>query len=247
MAEVSVIVATIKDRDQIECIPAFERDEFTDYEVIVRDDTPVTKARNEGIRRASAAKLVFLDDDSRPHEGYLTEAARVLDGEAAVAGKIIHPRDDVFSRHYTGHYSNGDNPTYVDRFWGCNMAVRKEVFDTVGMWDEDMGWGHEEKELAERVLEEYGIYYDPDLVVDHYYAESLLDFWLKRYRLELMTPYYWDTQGVPERAQLRKILWDLVWPGRYIRRTVPHTIAQAGKSVADGLGRLRGMARKGYR
>ena len=244
MAEVSVIVATIEDREQVECIPAFERDEFDDYEVIVRSDAPVTRARNEGIRRADADKLVFLDDDSRPHQGYLAEAARVLSEEVAVAGKVIHPRDDVFGRHYTGHYSHGDAPTYVDRFWGCNMAVRREVFDAVGMWDEDMDWGHEEKELAERVIGSYDIYYDPDLVVDHCYAESLPEFWRKQYRLELMTPYYWDTQGVPERDQVGRILSDLLWPGRYVRWTIPHTIAQSGNAVAQGLGRSRGMLRK---
>lgn len=247
MVEVSVVVATIKDRDQVECIPTFERGEFTDYEVIVRGETPVTNARNEGIRRANAEKIVFLDDDSRPHAGYLAEAARVLSEEVAVAGKVIHPRDDVFGRHYTDHYSHGDAPMYVDRFWGCNMALRKEAFDTVGMWDENMGWGHEEKELAERVLESYDIYYDPDLIVDHYYAESVLQFWLKRYRLELMTPYYWDTQGVPEHEQLVRVLSDLFWPGRYVRRTVPHTIVQTGSTIAQGIGRLRGMIRKEHR
>lgn len=243
MVEVSVIVPTIKRRDEVECVPIFKRDEFTDYEVIVCDETPVTKARNAGIERAAAEKLVFLDDDSRPRPGYLAEVARVLDEQAAVAGKIIHPRDDVFARHYTGHYTHGDTPTYVDRFWGCNMALRKEVFDAVGMWSEEIGWGHEEKELAERVLDEYDIYYDPELVVEHYYAESVLGFWIKQYRLELKTPYYWDTQNVPKHEQFRRIFTDLLWPGRYVRRTLSHTIVQSGYTVARGLGRLRGMGR----
>lgn len=244
MTELSVVVPTQNSVDDIEVLPALERCEFTDYEVIVRDDSNVTRARNEGIKRASAEKIVFLDDDSRPRNGYLARVSDVLDREAAVAGRTVHPRDDVFAEYLTDHYDFGETSKYVTRFWGCNMAIRKEVFDEVGLWDERISWGHEEKELADRVLREYPIYYDPQLVVSHPYANSLPEYWRKRYRLEKQTPYYWERQDVPERRQWLRIAQFFFNPTNYVGVSPSHTAARFGGSIGATLGRIRGMFSK---
>lgn len=241
MAEISVIIPTLKDPGAVDCVPYLERDGFTDYEIIVRRDEGASTARNEGIKRAAADKLVFLDDDSRPREGYLDEAARVLEEEAVVAGRIVHPCDDTIGRHFTDHYSHGPVPAYVDTFVSCNMALRREVFDSVGLFDENFVWGHEEKELAERVRRSYDIYYDPELVVEHSYADSLLDLWTKRYRQETQRPYYWHLRGASSPVQLAWTAYAAARPSRYVGETVPHTVAKSGCTVAATLGRLRGL------
>lgn len=241
MVEISVIIPTLKARSDIECLACLEQGDFTDYEVIVRSDDGAATARNEGIRRASADKLVFLDDDSRPRDDYLSHAAGILDREPVVAGRIVHPRDDLFGRHFTDHYGHGQTPTYVDTFISCNMALRKEVFDTVGLFDENFLWGHEEKELADRVREAYDIYYDPDLVVEHSYAESLLDFWRKRYRQETQTPYYWRKHGVSTAGQVARTGYGVLRPSKYLGETVPHTVAKSCRTLVVALGRLRGI------
>lgn len=243
MVAVSVVIPTLKSREDIESVEYLRRGNFTDYEVLIQDEYPVTRARNAGIERASAEKIVFLDDDSRPRPEYLLRANETLDREAAVAGRTIHPRDDVFSRHFTDHYEFwlGDEATHVDYFWGCNMAVRKEVFKDVGYWDEQMGWGHEEKELARRVRENYPIYYDPEMVVEHLYAESIPDYWRKQYKLETMMPYYWDKTGVPRREQIRRTVAKALWPGNYAGRTVPCAVTRAGATVAKTAGRAKGL------
>lgn len=238
-----MVVATLEAGPDTDVARALESQSFTDYEVLFRDDYPVTKARNEGIREAAADKIVFLDDDSRPRPGYLRRAAEVLDWEAAYAGRTVHPRDDIFAEHFTGHYDWGETPCYVDKFWGCNMGVRAEVFETVGGWDERMGWGHEEKELANRVVEEYDILYDPSLVVEHPYVSSIADYWRKQYRLETQTPYLWDKQGYSTTEQLRRILAEAVRPRKYVRRGPLATLTQTGANVAKTAGRLRGLAR----
>jgi len=239
--ELSVVVPTIGERSEIEVTEYLARCAFEDYEVIVRDDVPVTRARNEGYRRAAADKILFLDDDSMPRDGYLREAARTLDREAAVAGRTVHPRDDVFAGQLSSHYDFGDEPRYVDRFWGCNMGLRRAALDGVGGWDEGMGWGHEEKELAERILAEYDIYYNPDMVVDHVYAESIPDYWLKSYRLEKGTPYYLRKQAVPGRRILARTVRDFLDPTGYLGRTPALTLARAGGTVAGTAGRLVGL------
>lgn len=241
MPSVSVVVATLKPYEEVEAIEYLERGTFDDYEVVLRDDYPVCKARNEGIRQARADKIVFLDDDSLPREDYLERAVETLEYEAVYSGRTVHPYPDLFAKHFTGHYNRGDDPHYVETFWGNNMGARREVFETVGGWDENMGWGHEEKELASRVRTAYRILYDPDLVVTHPYADGIRDFWRKQYKLETQTPYYWRKQGHSTDEQLRRIIDDVVDPRAYVRRGVAATIAKTGSQVAKTAGRLRGL------
>lgn len=86
MAEISIVIPTLRPKDEIEAVQCLKRGTFDDFEVIVRDDVPVTKARNEGIKHASAEKIVFLDDDSCPTRNYLQLACEILERDAAFAG-----------------------------------------------------------------------------------------------------------------------------------------------------------------
>ncbi len=239
--DLSVIIPTLKPRSEITAIECLENCPFEDYEVIVRDDYPVTRARNEGYRRAEAEKIVFLDDDSMPRRGYLEQASRTLETEAAVAGKTVHPRNDLFAGQLTSHYSFGETTTYVDRFWGCNMGIRKEVLDAVGGWDQNMGWGHEEKELAKRVTTNYDIYYNPEMIVDHVYAESLIDYWQKHYRLEKETPYMLWKEGHSRREIAMKTVSDLLSLDRYLAKSILIMTAKSGRNAANAFGRLVGL------
>jgi GT2 family glycosyltransferase len=243
MPEISVIIPTLKPEDEIESVERLNEQSFTDYEVLVQNENSATKARNEGIRRSSAEKLVFLDDDSLPTEGYLQRVSALLDQESVVTGKIIHPRNDVI-RQFTGHYDQGSEPRYVTRFWGCNAAARKEVFDEVGMWNEDITWGHEEKELAERILTHCPIYYDPELLVYHCYADTIPDFWRKQYKLELQTPYIWELEGVPKSRQYFQTLQTILNPMNYVGTSPKHTMVRSGGTLMRFAGRAAGMMRK---
>jgi len=241
MVEITVVIPTLKSREDIEAIRCLENGEFSDYELIVTDEYPVTRARNEGIRRASADKIVFLDDDSRPVRGYLKRAAETLDREPAFAGRTIHPCDDIFAHHFTAHYDRGETEQYVDHFWGNNMGVRRDVFETVGGWDENMGWGHEEKELADRVRSEYEILYDPELVVVHSYADSVVDVWRKKYQLETQSPYYWRRCGDTTAEQVRRTAVSAITPQHYARRDAVGTLVQIGVQVGKTAGRVHGL------
>ncbi|WP_435064325.1 glycosyltransferase family 2 protein [Halobaculum sp. EA56] len=242
MVELSVVVPTLSPPEEVESVRYLERGTVDDYEVIVCDETPVTRARNKGIERASAEKIVFLDDDSRPARDYLEHASAALDEAPAYAGRTVHPRRDVFRRHFTSHYHDGIEPASVDRFWGCNMGVRREVFETVGGWDEGMRWGHEEKELADRVRAEFEIRYDPKVAVEHPYADSIADYWRKQYRLETQTPYYWRRRGATRRECLRRIVADATTLRSYLRPDVIATGVQVGAALAKTAGRLTGLA-----
>lgn len=239
--DISVVVPTIRPRSEIEVVEYLDRCRFEDYEVIIREDVPVTKARNEGYKRANADKILFLDDDSMPRDGYMQAASEALETEGAVAGRTVHPRDDLFAGQLTSHYDFGGESRYVQRFWGCNMGLRREVLDAVGGWDGQMGWGHEEKELAERVLTECPIYYDPEMVVDHVYAESLREYWEKQYKLERGTPYYLRKRGASTGTILLETLTYPFEPLEYLGRTPGLVAARTGRRLAGTAGRIAGL------
>ncbi|WP_435358642.1 glycosyltransferase family 2 protein [Haloarchaeobius sp. DFWS5] len=189
MVEISVVVVTLLDEDSIPSVQHLKSQEFDDYEIIVRDDPGICAARNAGIREANANKIVFIDDDAIPAEGYLQIASRALEQHAVVAGRVVHPTGTVVSE-FPGHYDQGPTGKSTETIVGCNMAFRKDVFAEVGGFDEALQWGHDETELADRVLEEFDIYYEPEMVVEHSYADGVIDYWNKMYRFGPADVYY---------------------------------------------------------
>jgi len=205
MAELSVIIVTIKGEDDILCLPKFEESDFDDYEVIIRDDEGIAKARNEGIKEASADKIIFIDDDAEPMDGYLQAAANILENEHVVAGKVIHPGDGIISR-ILSHYPTDDEGQYVEAVIGCNMGYRREVFDTVGLFDENFLWGHDETEFIGRVKKKYPVYYEPDMGVIHPYANGIIDYWRKQYRFGPADVYRAKQNGKTDRDIIKELL-----------------------------------------
>lgn len=183
MPELTVVIITQKDREEIACLPPLYESEYSDFEIVISRTDGVGRARNAGIEAASSGKLVFLDDDSRPQPGYLPLAATLLEKYPLVSGRVIHPEDDLFADIAANRgYDHGTRPKFVGTLVGCNMLMRKEVFDVVGQFNENIAWGHVETLFAERALEEFEIYYHPDLVVEHRFGGSILEWWEKQWR-----------------------------------------------------------------
>ncbi|WP_164471775.1 glycosyltransferase family 2 protein [Halosimplex salinum] len=181
MPEVSVIVVTFESRDELECLRPLRDSDFRDFEVVLRDDEGISRARNEGIREAAADKLVFLDDDAIPCDGWLETVSTLLEEHDVVAGRVEDPRDHFFSKMGNNRgYDQGDDPGEAETLVGCNMAFRRDVFETVGTFDENIDFGHEETLFAERVREEYEIHYSPDLVVEHEFGNTPVSWWKKQ-------------------------------------------------------------------
>ncbi|EMA44014.1 glycosyltransferase family 2 protein [Halococcus saccharolyticus] len=208
MVEVSVIVpTTLPPEATIEPVERLAHDGFDDYEVIVRRDEGAAHARNVGIERANGEKLVFLDDDSLPCRGYLRIASVALDAYPAVAGRVVQPADAPYRDLELPWYDQGDETKPTDLLPGCNMAIRREVLESVGGFDEEaFGWGHEESELAERIAEEYAIQYVPELAVEHTYVESFRDFLEKSYLLGRADVRWWRLDGKSDRWLVRQTL-----------------------------------------
>lgn len=229
MVEVSVIVpTTIPNDDDIAPVARLAADDFDDYEVVVSREPGAAHARNVAVRRASADKLVFLDDDSIPCSGYLRVASAALDAYPAIAGRVFQPADAPFADLSLPWYDQGDETLSTDIMPGCNMAIRKEVFGDVGGFDEEtFGWGHEESELAARIAQSYSIQYVPELAVEHTYVSSFRGYLRKSYLLGRADVQWWRLDGKSLRWLIRQSLNTPLW-GKTRLETARRVAQRAG-------------------
>jgi glucosyl-dolichyl phosphate glucuronosyltransferase len=158
-------------------------------------------ARNTGVAEAVGDVLVFLDDDAAARPGWLAALlAPYADPDVAGVGGIAHPRwprnrprvlpgDAPYDPDATGELDWIVGCTYtgqptvqaeVRNLMGCNMSLRREVFDRVGGFSEGIGrigknpLGCEETELCIRAHQAYSrdgracrILFEPAAAVDH--------------------------------------------------------------------------------
>lgn len=237
--ELSIIVVTRKRSEDLPMWEALSEDELAKCEVIIRNDPGICKARNEGIREAESDNIAFIDDDAIPVDGYVTEAIDLLREYPVIAGKVVDTGHSWVSQTVR-HYDQGDEIKPTKEVVGCNMAFRKSVFEVVDGFDESIAWGHDERELIDRVREDFEVVYSPDLIVYHPYSTSIHGYLKKRYRLGVADIYYWDKRG-------RSILWNvfksIVWPTTYMDTSVRGTAVKLPTGFAKGWGQIIGYLR----
>lgn len=106
------------DRLDIRVVPAFERQ-------------GVNCARNAGIRAARGEIVVLLDADDRAEPGVLAAFADTFakDPALGIAGGVLSTRD-------LETYEMERPQQYLPYAPGCIMAIRREVIDAIGGFDE---------------------------------------------------------------------------------------------------------------
>lgn len=237
MPDIAIIIPTLN-ADRTFGWESQLRESTVEAELIVRDDGSASAARNAGIREATADKLVFLDDDSIPQGDYFERVSALLDEHPAVTGRIRDTGAGYLRPVSSSDYDQGNSGHVTDTVVGCNMAVRREVIDDIGGFDERLPYGHEETELIDRLCESYDVWYCPDLVVDHPFADSLGGYLEKQYRHGREAIPYYAIRG--ENVPRRMARFALV-PSHY---TGPTTAATALRTLGQ-LVAVAGMFR-GY-
>jgi glycosyltransferase involved in cell wall biosynthesis len=238
MVDISIIIPTL-DTDRTFDWEAQLEAADVDGEIVLRDDHTASAARNAGIREARADKLVFLDDDSQPQDGYFDRVSALLEDHPAVTGRILDTGAAV-TRGLSAQYDQGDEAHVTETVVGCSMAVRREVLDDVGGFDERLPYGHEETELAERLSEAYYVWYDPELVVAHPFADSLLDYFGKSYRHGREAVPYYAVRGDDVHSRL---LGHVFSPSRVLSDSVRGVALRTAAHAVNVAGLLRGYVR----
>jgi glycosyltransferase involved in cell wall biosynthesis len=103
----------------------------------------VTKARNEGLRRAQGQIIVFIDDDVSFEPGFIAaHVAAHADGTDVVQGRVTEHGSKRPSQPtwLTGslRFKGGDNydrDGATNNITGCNFSIRREVIERIGYFD----------------------------------------------------------------------------------------------------------------
>ena len=138
----------------------------------------LSRARNAGIAAASQDVLVFTDDDVLVERDWLRRLVEALlraPLRTAVTGRVV----PVQINGHVPSVTHWDEPqTFSGRLFGDvlfpnNMAIRRQAFEEVGLFDERLGAGAvfpsaEDNDFGYRLLEAgYQVAFVPDAVLHH--------------------------------------------------------------------------------
>jgi GT2 family glycosyltransferase len=140
----------------------------------------VSRARNEGARRARCARLAFVDDDVLVDPGWCRAMRSALDREATA---VVTGRVDAGEPERSGAFTTSTieddeprrhtTPGHVDVLYTGNCGLRRATLERVGGFDERLGPGTpfpsaEDNDLAHRLLAAgIEIVYEPAAIVRH--------------------------------------------------------------------------------
>ena len=162
---------------------------------IFEQNQGLSYARNAGIVASRGDIVAFIDDDERIVSDFVSAYIDLFDQhpDAMAAGGEIIAEYPTGRPRWMSRYTERPiaNPmSFGDRVklfpssripGGGNMAMRRRVFDSIGMFNTSLGrtgkrlLGGEESDLFERIVKhEYRVYYAPRAVMYHIIPEEKL-------------------------------------------------------------------------
>ncbi len=226
----------------------------------------LSRARNTGIRHARGEILAWTDDDTIVHPGWIGAVRSVFaDPDISamtglvLAGALENPAQLHFERDFGG-FGRGFRAFTLDAqffeemktrgvpAWqagaGANMAFRREVFATLGPFDERLGAGaagcSEDSEYWYRLLAAgQSIRYEPRAVVWHFHraTDDGLQLQMEEYMRGHVAALLFQYQKHRHAGNLRRLFLSL--PRHYwsaIRhRTAGRTLAREVRGCLRGI------------
>jgi len=138
---------------------------------VFEENQGLSLARNAGINNAEGDVIVFTDDDIDTEKDWLRELVTVFnDPGVSCAGGPIRPvwpfpKPDWLTERWQGHFTISEfrkaretgEFNWPDYPWGANIAFRKDVFQSIGMFPTNLGrvgkclLSNEEIELCRKI------------------------------------------------------------------------------------------------
>ena len=193
-------------------------------------------ARNCGIRNAQGDLLVYVDDDATVNPEYLRTSSDFFTHhpEAVAAGGPILPVYETEEPEWMTHYTRqlitgklflGNNQREFPRGafpGGGNACYRKSVFDTVGLFNVELGRkgnsliGAEEKDLFDKMTT-HGMhfYYLPNAILYHIIPpHKLTQDYFDRLTYSIGVSERYRTQQISRKKYLNRLCKEAVkWGG----------------------------------
>ncbi len=182
-----IIVIDNGSMDDTEQVVASIRQRSSQVRYYYEDRIGLSIARNAGVRLAKGDIISFGDDDAISSPSFVAEVLASFDDPQVdcVGGKIVASWPDGsppawFVPKYgnvVGQTSFGESARWMEKNefpFGGNISIRRDVFETLGGFNEDLGkrgqnniWG-EEIDLCHRMQEHgYRFFYNPRALVWH--------------------------------------------------------------------------------
>lgn len=154
------------------------------------DNRGFAAACNQGAAAAHHDHIVFLNNDTEPHPGWLPPLISSLNADTGAAGSQLVYLDGSLQHAGVWLYRNSrgvltaenrhqaHSTGLVEAVTGACMAVRRDAFDEAGGFDEGYWNGYEDIDLCLTMRDMgWSIRYEPASVVTHHESASGAERW----------------------------------------------------------------------
>ncbi|HUU64043.1 MAG TPA: glycosyltransferase family 2 protein [Dehalococcoidia bacterium] len=183
--EVIVIDDFSPDRSVLEYIKTFIKDHGNMRLIENGENLGFVKTCNKGIRLANGEYICLLNQDTEVKSNFVERNVEILDVDGSIGALSCVIVDQDGDNWFTGGSFKGGLPVNlkddfqgirpVDFVAGTAPFYRKEVFDRIGLFDENYRMYHEDIEFGLRLRAEtdYKACMFPEKLVAHYLAGSI--------------------------------------------------------------------------
>ena len=183
--EVIIIDDATPDRSVLEYINTFIEDHGNMRLVENGENLGFVKTCNEGIRLADGEYICLLNQDTEVKSNFVERNVEILDADSSIGILSCIIVDQDGDNWFTGGSFKGGLPVNLkDDFQGIRSVdfvagtapfYRRDVFDRIGLFDEDYRMYHEDVEFGLRLRAEtdYKACMFPEKLVVHYLAPSI--------------------------------------------------------------------------
>lgn len=134
--------------------------------LIHKENGGVSSARNVGIKAAKTDYVALLDGDDIWDSTFLEEQLKLIEefpkaamwgvNYAFIKGNCCTPCNQGLGEDYRGYVENYFGTHHNDLFCSTSVVIRKEVFDTVGYFDERIHYS-EDLDMWYRIILKYPV------------------------------------------------------------------------------------------
>jgi GT2 family glycosyltransferase len=157
-------------------------EEHTEIELLSQEHRGLAAARNLGLAHARGEIVCYTDGDCEVPSDWLARMAAHFSAPDAAPLGVVGGSQEALPPHniYTEFNQRrriavyGTRRKLVAAVPGCNFAVRRDVLEKIGGFDESFARSAEEYDMCYRVDRlGYEILYDPDICVWHHHPRTV--------------------------------------------------------------------------
>lgn len=145
----------------------------------------VAHARNAAVQATGEPLILICDGDDEVHPGWVAAMRTALAAHACATGPLhlVYP-DDPDRRHEVWNASTVPvSMGYRSYMPGCNIGMRREVFEATGGFDESLATGQEDVDFGWRLHDHgFSIAHSSEASIDYYQRSGLKSFVKQQWR-----------------------------------------------------------------